>query len=372
MRAGTCADRSSGWRQDAQKLMLTALPLRNVGRLVTDAVLAQALIYLCVARSTLSHAVASMGLPMSDETLRKAWRSCMPTEQQLQRLLASSVEPWRQRLSKSRRRRGYDVAIDLHHCPYYGQLVPGLYRGAAKQGTKRFWSYGTAVVVHRGERLTLAVALVTNNHMEDVLQALWPQLQNVGIKIRRVLLDRGFYGAKPILWLQRQGLAFLMPMIRRGRPSQGKRQATGTAGFFRRGLRGFTSYTWRERNRGEYVTVQVAIVPQKDRRRRPLVYAYSGSMPNLTTCGQWYRKRFGIETSYRQARRSHGWTTSHDPRWRALLMVASLVIRNLWIRLTGPQHSRPRSDSLTYTCYLETLFTSLTKSLTDNNFRQPP
>ena len=46
-----------------------------------------------------------------------------------------------------------------------------------------------------------------------------------------------------------------------------------------------------------------------------------------------YRRRFGIETSYRCAGQVRGWTTSPNPAYRFLLIALSFVLLNVWVHL---------------------------------------
>ena len=46
-----------------------------------------------------------------------------------------------------------------------------------------------------------------------------------------------------------------------------------------------------------------------------------------------YRRRFGIETSYRCAGRVRGWTTSRNPAYRFLLIGLSFFLLNVWLHL---------------------------------------
>jgi IS4 transposase len=46
-----------------------------------------------------------------------------------------------------------------------------------------------------------------------------------------------------------------------------------------------------------------------------------------------YRRRFGIESSYRCAAQVGGWTTSKNAACRFVLMGLSFLLLNVWIRL---------------------------------------
>lgn len=341
------------WQVQVVNLLLESLPLADFGRAMTREVLARVLVWMGSACATAADAPRRLGIGVSDETVRKALRASLPPVDRLPALLHASLSEWHRRLRKARKKRGFDVAIDLHHQPYYGKRQPGVVRGHGQPGTRWVWSTATAAIVYRGERLTLAVAPVRSGRMEEVLDQLWPQLQKLRIKVRRLLLDRGFYSARVIDWLQRRRVSFLMPMIRRGRAPRRGDTGSGTAPFFVRGRCGFATYTWRyKRGDRRRVTVQVAMMPHSDRRRRPLVFVFTGRLPNLDYCRRAYKRRFGIETTYRQANQSRAWTTSRDERWRRLLIMLSFVIRNVWVQIQANEPQTPRTDRLTYGLFL--------------------
>jgi IS4 transposase len=50
-------------------------------------------------------------------------------------------------------------------------------------------------------------------------------------------------------------------------------------------------------------------------------------------CRQRYRKRFGIETSYRLGNKQLGWTTSPNPAYRFVLIGLGFLLLNLWVHL---------------------------------------
>ena len=68
---------------------------------------------------------------------------------------------------------------------------------------------------------------------------------------------------------------------------------------------------------------------------RALVFAVWGvsaaSAAALLHVQQTYRKRFGIETSYRQSNQGRAWTTSRCPLRRLLLFGLALLLRNVWV-----------------------------------------
>ena len=55
-----------------------------------------------------------------------------------------------------------------------------------------------------------------------------------------------------------------------------------------------------------------------------------------------YRRRFGVESSYRCAGQVRGWTTSPNPAYRFLLIALSFVLLNVWLHLRWLFTQMPR------------------------------
>jgi hypothetical protein len=62
------------------------------------------------------------------------------------------------------------------------------------------------------------------------------------------------------------------------------------------------------------------------------LYAYWGLVPGSTIwVYETYRKRFGIEASYRQMNEVRIRTCSRSPLWRLLFVGLALILRNVWV-----------------------------------------
>jgi hypothetical protein len=251
-------------------------------------------------------------------------------------------EALHQKVPKSLKRRPRDMIIDLHDKPYYGDKnTKGTFRGKPKASTKTFFSYATLLVVRKGLTLTIGLVPVLNSDdLSDIVLRLLRQAAAKGLKPRRLLLDRGFYSAKVMLALQNFPVPFLMPMIRRGKSGATKKQCTGTAQFFVKRRQGWVVYKWEARQRRggrkgkrTLVKTEVAMVPRPE-SRVPLVYACWGMKhTDLDAVAALYRRRFRIETSYRQMHECLALTCSRNPVYRLLLVLIALVLRNLWLWL---------------------------------------
>ena len=325
MRRAHCTPRPAAAHAPAAALLARRLPLRGYKRSVPAAALARALALLGAWACSLHALARRLGGP-SHETLRRAFHAGRPT---LARLDACLPALLRDALPARPPRRPVELAIDLHRRPFYGdRATPGLLGGKAERGTRSFWTYATAVALAPGRRWTVGLARVRSNRMPAVLRALWPQVEASGLRVRRRLLDGGFYCAGVVRWLQRRGVPFVLPVPRKG-------TAGGTRALYGRPP-GLTEYSWRPKG-GRRVTVRVAVVRRllgrrRPRRRKVLVFAYGGLTDGQARrAGAVYRRRFGVESSYRQLGQCLGATCSKRAWWRFLLV--GLLLRNLWVSL---------------------------------------
>ena len=78
--------------------------------------------------------------------------------------------------------------------------------------------------------------------------------------------------------------------------------------------------------------------------REALVYAYGGGL--VPGSYQWvqdtYRRRFGIEASYRQLEQARIRTSTRDPLLRLLYVGVALILRNVWAWLHWEVLCQPR------------------------------
>jgi len=238
-------------------------------------------------------------------------------------------------------RRSWRVAIDWHLSPYYGEHHKSrneLYYGKPRQGTKKFHAYATACIVESGQRYTMALTWVRRHEsMVTVLRRLVARIRDFGLKIKRVLLDRAFFNVSVVEFLQQERLPFLMPVVMRGRPPKKKTKPTGLR-WIKRQSAGW--YTHTMKNRDKQVTINVCVGYRTHRNRKDgksvkqkLLFAAWRVQESPTEIREQYRKRFGIETSYRQMRQARIYTCARNPHLRMLFVAVALIIRNLWVWL---------------------------------------
>jgi hypothetical protein len=258
-------------------------------------------------------------------------------------------------LPRHMRRRAWEVAIDWHLVPYYGKPHKSrneLYYGKPKQGTKQFHAYASACIIESGHRYTLAVTWVRRHETTVVaLRRLLTRIREIGLKIRRVLLDRAFFNVPVTEFLQQENLPFLMPAMFRGRKPKKGRPLTGLH-WIKRQPAGWHPHTLKNGKRQVTISICVAYRThrnRKDRKRvqQKLLFGAWRVHGSPTEIRERYRRRFGIEASFRQLRQARIYTCTRDPHLRLLFVVLALIIRNLWVWIHETHLAEGRGASLT-------------------------
>lgn len=337
MRSGACHTISSpevhAW---ALKWLQDAKLLADHGWLCTAAVVWSIVLRAAARRISVHAACHDLARAPSGQAVFNALSEGLPKtrkvlERRLNEVLATP-------LSRGMRRRAWEVAIDWHLVPYYGdpqQSRNELYYGQSRQGTTTFHAYASACIVCYGRRYTLALSWVRRHESKvTVLARLVARIREIGLKIRYVLLDRDFFSVPVVAFLQLEKLAFLMPVKFRGpKPKSGR--LTGLRAFRRRPA-GWYTHTMKDRQRQVPIRVCIAYRTYRHRKRgtrvnQKLLYAAWGMAGSPTQIRDCYRTRFGIETSFRQLRQARIYTCTPDPHLRLVFIAIALLLRNLWV-----------------------------------------
>jgi hypothetical protein len=278
-------------------------------------------------------AIVQRFFDLSHETARQAVKANLPTLDVLQQGLVKALHETAA-FSRQDRRRHWLAAIDVHVVAYYGQRTPLVVGGPKKQGTKWFFSYATAVLLHKGRRYTVALcAVAPKTKPHQIVATLLQQIKEMGLKIKGVVLDSGFDSGETFLLLQEQGLAYTVPLRRKGNTRNARNKLFEGRHKQVRWVEWFVKDTTRKvRTR----TILLKGAPQtklfafqgQSGTRASQIHQEAGRQKRL------YQRRFGIESSYRQKNQSQATTTSRDPVYRLLLEGLGYLLRQLWVVLT--------------------------------------
>ena len=225
-----------------------------------------------------------------------------------------------------------EVAIDFHDEPFYGKqahLREVTCSGQAKKGTTHFIRIASAYVIWRQVRLTLALRYVLpDENALDILKILLHRLQELGFYELLVLyLDKGFASTKIIDYLKERKQPAIIAC-----PIRGKDGGTRALCQGRKSYR--TEYTFTHGTQAT-LALKATLVPDKSGKRRRKWLAFIVIELDWTPekVHHEYRRRFGIECSYRLLRRVRAMTTSRNPAVRFFLLAVGMLLVNAWVFL---------------------------------------
>ena len=330
------------------------LKLRDI-RNVTASMLLTILFAAAARISSISDTCKRLRRVPDEEVIAAALYETLPGYSTLKRQVNAALAG---HLPKPLRKRPQIVAFDLTLLPYYGADAKDndqIYRSKAKRGTCSFYAYASAYIVHKGQRYTVALMAVTRKQtMEDVTKELLRQVRKAGIHVRFLVLDREFYSVAVIRSLQAARTPFLMPVIGHGRPVDHPLGPSGSNVFKRCRKSGWNEYTLTDaKKRTATVLICVKCRNRRGERgkqgREAWIYAYWGIRPRrFDWVKETYRRRFGIETSYRQMNQCRIRTTTSRFEVRFLYVAIGFLLRNLWVWLHHAVLSRPRRGGPEY------------------------
>jgi len=224
-----------------------------------------------------------------------------------------------------------EMAIDCHDEPFYGktpELRSYACRSEAKEGTTHFYRLASLYVMWRQVRVTLAVTYVfPEDSIEGIVQRLLERMNHLGLRPSVLYMDKGFCTGPVIAYLQQQHIPALIACTIRGKKGGIRRLCHGKRAFM-------TDYTFTDGTQ-VHLALLPTRVPDKSGKRRLkwIAYVVIHLDWSPTKCYQRYRRRFGIESSYRQLGQVRARTTSCNPALRFLLLGLGLLLLNCWVYL---------------------------------------
>lgn len=227
------------------------------------------------------------------------------------------------------RGRAVEIAVDFHDEPCYAHDEESrtyVCRGQAKAGTTRFWRVATAYVMQAGQRVTLAMRYVLPEYTKlDVLHTLLARVHQCGVKIKCLYLDKGFCSTLIIRYLQDHAFKAIIACPIRGKTGGTQALCVGRKSYT-------TAYTFGDGTQAMICCVRT-IIPDQDNNKQVkwLLYVTINLEWTPPKVKKRYRRRFGIEASYRQMRQLRLFSTSRNPALRFFFYGLAFLLLNIWV-----------------------------------------
>jgi len=320
-------------RKAAVSCLAELFPEEMAGYLADKEMVLDVLVLAAAKNTSLAGACESLGTVVTDDTIRNHLNASL-AKRDLYSLNLAINKVLQADLPRRVRRGRWHIAIDLHDQPYYGHSAAvdkWVHRSQRKAGTGRFLRIATAYLMHDGLRYTLAMKIVgPGQRLEDIVAWLIQSVRRAGIGVRRYWLDRGFASGAVVARLEAMRVSAIIACSVRG-------QSGGTRSL----CRGYRTHGQRFTFQGQsgpwsaYVSAVRKLTKRrgKPRRWRWFLYIQVGTRIPDDQIHAFYRRRFGIETSYRLMNQVRPRTTSRLPALRFLFMAVALILLNLWVSL---------------------------------------
>jgi putative transposase len=291
------------------------------------------LIAAAVERVTIEMASQLLDNAPTGNTVRAIVKTMLANEEGLVALEASMNALLQRRLPKKLLRPRLPGAVDITDIPYHGQHdaeEETVRRSRAKSGTTHFHCFATLYVVKKNKRYTLAITLMRrDDKAHDVLDRLLKQGKQLGLRLKGLYVDRGFDNNGIVAYLKQQPFPTIIPLVIRGKQGGSRALLVGRKSYQ-------TTYTRKSTIYGaETLPVHIVCRYSKGRYGRRGLYRFAYivigplQMPPHQIAEE-YRRRFGIETSYRLMNSVRARTTSRSTELRFFLVTLALLLLNLW------------------------------------------
>jgi len=232
-------------------------------------------------------------------------------------------------------------AIDYTKVPYYGAFNRYVTRSKHQDGTNQFYEYATISIVQDGLRLCAYSRPVTLLDVKvDVVRELIEQAGKRGVKVGLLLMDRAFFTTACLNLLRGVAIDFITPCICNARIQDAVRSL---------GKEGVLPFSIHENDpKGEAPFTMVVCWSKTKRKLIPFATNVERSAKELVgTIPKEYRRRWGIETSFRKVKEVHGRTLSPSPAIRLAYFMTSMILYNLWQTVNLLLRSEDRRGSAT-------------------------
>ncbi len=291
------------------------------------------LIAASVERVTVEMASGLLEEAPTGNTVRRVVKEMLTDVGGLAELEASLNRLLVKRLPKKLLRPSLPGAIDITEIPYHGQHEADeetVRRGPAKSGTTHFHCFATLYVVKNNRRYTLAITLMRrSDNSLTVLQRLLKGGQALGLRLKRLYLDRGFDNNGVVAYLKQQTFPTIILLVVRGKQGGSRALLVGRKSYQ-------TTYTRHSTVYGqETLPVHIVCRYSKGRYRRRGLYHFAYVVIGVlklspSQIADEYRRRFGIEASYRLMNTVRARTASKSAPWRFFLVTLAFLLLNLW------------------------------------------
>ena len=271
------------------------------------------------------------------EALGAGDQSLEQLEDQLNRALQAQLP---QRVRRKLQSRAWEAAGDWVDIPYHGkdgEEDHNVRPSQPKAGTTRFHAYATLAVISKGKRVTLALTLVHKGEkMDQIVKRLIARARQIGARFKCTYWDKAFGAVEVMRYLRACRAPYVIALAQHGKNGIGRLCVERRSRHAR--------YVFSTKKKAPPYETDVVIACHyagRASKRRPkkkkkgvryyayAVYGVGKRSPQAISAA--YRRRFGIESGYRQLHQVRARTRSRHTGLRMLLIGLALILVNLYV-----------------------------------------
>jgi hypothetical protein len=231
------------------------------------------------------------------------------------------------------RKHGMLLAIDFHTDPNYAKTLSTYIRkGKPKASTSQFYQYLSVIWVNAPEPITLGVQLIPRKYstlqaVQNLLSPLITQERIIGI-----LGDGDFYNYDLVKWFLHKEIFFII----RGRVNHGVKPLVQKyqEELYLQRKSVIINYPMNKGHTRKHISVKLVLY-QEGQRIFALVVPPSCYLSGVQI-SRLYRRRFMIETYYRQMHRFQMFSCSQNPAIRYIIVLIAFWLCNFWAYFKAP------------------------------------
>jgi len=317
-------------RELTERLLREQLSLNFEGYKTTTSMVLNVLLKAAVEKRSIEAVCADLADVVDSNTLREAINRVLTVED-LRQHEAEFNAALAECIPAALPRQGLEMAIDFHDEPYYGKSEARqayTCRGEAHEGTTYFWRIASLYVIWHGARFTLALTYVLPKESTlSILQRLLKRRAALGYRAKVLYLDKGFCTGEIIRYLQKTHQPSVIACPIRGKKGQG-----GTRVLCKGRKHYRTRYTFTDGTSADLAVVPTLKLVKKTgkHKRTWLVYVLIHLDWSAKKAQQRDRRRFGIESSYRQLGQVRAHTNSRNIALRFFFLALGLLLLDVW------------------------------------------
>ena len=235
------------------------------------------------------------------------------------------------------------LAFDWHDRPYYGEpAVEGVVGVKPKRGSSYAFSFLTVSIITSGRRLTLCIVPLTGRRgLPKLVLGLLQHIRRYVNGVAYVAFDNGFQDSELLKGLLGQGIPFILPVRKKVRLRKRWRW-----------MRYAHHFPYRTQG------IEVDVVEATDAKGwRHFLATNLTATPRKVL--KLYKRRWGVETSYRKIGEFLPKTTSRNHVVRVFYFTLAVLLYNVWVILKAHAKEHLKVIKLKLLC-LWSLYTNIT------------